>query len=218
MLLSAVCYAMMVTVMTPTPIVMEDDGFSFTESSTVIQLHLGAMFAPSFFTGDLIKASSARLVAYSGTALMMCSFVMCMLGHGMLNFAVGLVLLGLGWNGGFVGATVMLAQSSPPAHAERLQGINDTVMFALSATGVLLSAAIVESELGWLGLLWISMGCTATTLCVVLVLHARESSLLGAEGVEDVAEARVVCDSATDVNVVKDEECVSNPLPKINPE
>ena len=182
MLLSATCYAIMVTVMTPTPIVMQEDGYSFSESSTVIQLHLAAMFAPSFFTGDVIKATSSHLVAYCGTALLMCSFVVCMLGRQMVNFAVGLVLLGLGWNGGFVGATVMLADRSPPHEAERLQGINDTGVFALSATGVLLSAVIVESEIGWIGLLWIAMACTATALCVVVVL--RILKVLAAKGSE----------------------------------
>ena len=117
----------------------------------------------------------------------MCSFVVCMLGRQMVNFTVGLVLLGLGWNGGFVGATVMLADRSPPHEAERLQGINDTGVFALSATGVLLSALIVESEIGWIGLLWVAMACTATAMCVVVVLRILKVSV--AKGSETPATA-----------------------------
>jgi MFS family permease len=127
-------YATMSLVMTSTPLAMYGCGFGFTDSATVIQLHIFAMFAPSFFTGSLIRRYGATNIIAVGV---------------LVNLAcVALALLGVGWNFMFIGATTLLTTVHSPAERAKVQGLNDFAMFATTATAAFSSGGLLNL-LGW---------------------------------------------------------------------
>ena len=101
-------YGLMNLVMPATPLAMVACGFSVDTAAFVIQWHVVAMYAPSFFTGSLINRYGAERIITLGLVLLGCAGLAALLGLHLANFAVGLILLGVGWNFSFVGATAML--------------------------------------------------------------------------------------------------------------
>jgi MFS family permease len=143
-------YGIMVLVMTATPVAMLGCGFSVKDSSWVIQWHALAMFVPSFFTGSLIARYGAEKVSAIGMALLVASAVSGLLGIHFENFAIGLILLGLGWNFGFLGGTTMLTETYAPEEKNKAQGLNDLLVFATTAI-TSLSAGKLLAWFGWTG-------------------------------------------------------------------
>ena len=62
-------YGVMTLVMSATPLAMLACGFNFNQSATVIQVHIIAMFLPSFFTGHLIQRFGARTIVATGALI-----------------------------------------------------------------------------------------------------------------------------------------------------
>jgi predicted MFS family arabinose efflux permease len=145
---AAVAYAAMNLVMTATPVAVLDCHLPFAAAAFVIQWHVFAMHAPSFFTGDLIRRLGARLVMGAGVALMTGSAVVNAAGITLPHFLGALVLLGVGWNFLFVGATALLVRTYAPEEAAVAQGVNDTVLFATMAVSAL-GAGWLYDHLGW---------------------------------------------------------------------
>jgi len=131
--LGAVSQGIMVFLMVPTPLAMIGCGFSETVAGDVIRWHVVAMFAPSFFTGFLIKRFGVHPIALIGLALLIMSSIAALSGLASFHFYGSLVLLGIGWNFGFIGATTMLANSVQEDEKALVQGANDT-MIALVST------------------------------------------------------------------------------------
>src|SRR5690606_7698770 len=89
-----------------------------------------AMFAPSFFTGRLIaRFGKERIVAVGILLLIACAFV-ALSGIQLWQFWTALILLGLGWNFGFIGSTAMVAESYRPSEKSKVQGFHDFVLFS----------------------------------------------------------------------------------------
>jgi predicted MFS family arabinose efflux permease len=141
-------YGMMNLVMTATPIAMVDCGFASADASWVIQWHVLGMFVPSFFTGHLIARFGVEKICLFGMALLILSAIVAMAGIDFANFAVALILLGLGWNFGFIGGTTLLTGTYASSERAKIQGFND---FAISATMAVASLASGKllSGLGW---------------------------------------------------------------------
>jgi len=141
-------YGMMNLVMTATPIAMVDCGFASTDASWVIQWHVLGMFVPSFFTGHLIARFGVEKICLLGMALLIIAAVVAMSGIDFANFALALILLGLGWNFGFIGGTTLLTGTYAPSERAKVQGFND---FAISVTMAIasLSSGKLLSSLGW---------------------------------------------------------------------
>ena len=117
-------------VMTSTPLAIVGCGFTTANAADVVSWHVLAMFAPSFFTGNLIARFGAERVIAAGLVdprrrRRRRRSPASRLGH----FSVALILLGLGWNFGFIGATAMLTAAHtargarPRAGHERLRGL-----------------------------------------------------------------------------------------------
>ena len=140
-------FGIMVLVMTATPVAMLGCGFSVKDSSWVIQWHALAMFVPSFFTGSLIARYGARKISAIGMALLVAAAVSGLLGIHFENFAVGLILLGLGWNFGFLGGTTMLTETYEADEKNKAQGLNDLLVFGTTA----LTSLIAGKLLAWFG-------------------------------------------------------------------
>lgn len=114
-----VSYGLMAFVMTATPLAMIGCGHSTTEAAFGIQWHVLAMFAPSLITGRLIASWGKERITALGLVLIAVSGAVALTGLDLMQFYVSLVLLGIGWNFGFIGATAMIAASHAEAEKSR---------------------------------------------------------------------------------------------------
>ena len=104
-------YALMSFVMTGAPLAMVGCGFSPDEATLGISWHVMAMFGPSFFTGRLIPRFGVERIVAFGLLLLIGCAVVALSGMQLWQFWTSLILLGLGWNFGFIGATAMVAET-----------------------------------------------------------------------------------------------------------
>ena len=147
-------YALMSFVMTGAPLAMVGCGFSPDDATLGISWHVMAMFGPSFFTGRLIhRFGVERIVAFGLLLLIACAAV-ALSGIQLWQFWTSLILLGLGWNFGFIGATAMVAESYRPSEKGKVQGFHDFVLFSSVALASL-SSGIVYNAWGWEMLNWV---------------------------------------------------------------
>lgn len=162
-------YALMSFVMTGAPLAMVGCGFSPDEAALGISWHVMAMFGPSFFTGRLIYRFGAESVVACGLLLLIgCGFV-ALSGIALWQFWTALILLGLGWNFGFIGATAMVADTYWPSERGKVQGFHDTILFGSVALASLASGA-VYSRFGWDMLNWIVFPVSLASLAMLLWL------------------------------------------------
>ena len=145
---AAVGYSVMIMVMTATPLAMLGCGLPGQSVTPVIQWHVVGMFAPSFFTGNLIKRYGAPRIMQIGFALLLGHVAVALSGLEVLHFASALVLLGVGWNFAFVGGTALLTQTYRPAEQLKVQAINEFLVFGLVAVSTL-SAGWLYDRYGW---------------------------------------------------------------------
>jgi MFS family permease len=145
---AAVGYSVMIMVMTATPLAMLGCGLPGPSVTPVIQWHVVGMFAPSFFTGNLIKRYGAPRIMQIGFALLLGHVAVALSGLEVLHFASALVLLGVGWNFAFVGGTALLTQTYRPAEQLKVQAINEFLVFGLVAASTL-SAGWLYDRYGW---------------------------------------------------------------------
>ena len=106
--------------------------------------HVLAMFAPSFFTGSLIARFGAEKIVATGLGLLALCAVVAVSGVTEHHFFVALVLLGLGWNFGFIGATDMLTSSHTSEERSTIQGFNDFCVFGMVTVASLSSGALLN--------------------------------------------------------------------------
>jgi MFS family permease len=157
-------YALMSLVMTGAPLAMVGCGFTANEAALGIQWHVIAMFGPSFFTGKLIARFGKEVIVAAGLVILIgCAFV-ALQGIQLWNFWLSLVLLGLGWNFGFIGATAMVTDCYRPEEKGRVQAFHDFVLFGCVALASLLSGKIFLVW-GWDALNWLILPVTG--LCFV---------------------------------------------------
>lgn len=154
MICGAVSYSLMNLMMTSTPLAVVGCGFSTANAADVVSAHVIAMFAPSFFTGHLIaRFGSAKIVA-AGLVALAAAGIVAMSGVELVQFFVALILLGLGWNFGFIGATAMLTAAHAPEERGAVQGMNDFIVFgsvfiASLSSGVLMYSGGGDVVRGW---------------------------------------------------------------------
>jgi len=145
----ALGYAMMVFVMTATPIAMVDFcGFASSTSTKVISAHVIAMFLPSLFTGSLIIRFGILPILLAGHMFFAVAFITALSGIQLGNFSVALIALGLGWNFCYVGGTTLLTRVHRPIERGRVQGLNEMLVFGSSAVASLAAGAILR-YFGW---------------------------------------------------------------------
>lgn len=126
---SSVGYAVMLMVMTATPLAMQICGQPLGASATVIQWHVLGMFLPSFFTGNLIRRLGVLPIMATGIVLLGGHVVIALSGIEFLHFLSGLILLGAGWNFLFIGGTTLLTEAYRPPERAKTQAAHDFLMF-----------------------------------------------------------------------------------------
>jgi MFS family permease len=148
LLAAVVSNALMSLVMTATPLAMIEHHHSMADAQTGIQWHVIAMFGPSFFTGSLIARFGKPGVAAAGLLLIAGSATVALLGTGLWHFWIALILLGVGWNFGFIASTAMVAELYKPEEAFRVQAMNEFILFSFVAAASFSSGGILVAS-GW---------------------------------------------------------------------
>ncbi len=148
MLCAMFVYGTMTLMMTSTPLAMVACGFGTPDAAKVVQWHVIAMFAPSFFTGSIIARVGPRPVIATGLTLLTACSAVALSGIALHDFYIALVLLGLGWNFGYIGATSLLAANHRPEDRARVQGLNDFLVMGMMATAALSSGKLMATG-GW---------------------------------------------------------------------
>ena len=143
-----VSYPMMNLVMTSAPLAMKICGLSVTDSNFGIQWHIVAMYGPSFFTGSLIARFGAPRIVATGLVLEAAAASIGLSGITVLHFWATLIVLGVGWNFGFVGASALVLETHLPQERNKVQAFNDFLVFGTMAAGSFTSGQLLANY-GW---------------------------------------------------------------------
>jgi len=175
----AICaYALMAMVMTAAPLAMVSHGHDQDMATLGIQWHVIAMFAPSFFTGTLIVRYGAEKIVAVGMVLLLGCAAIALAGISVAHYWSALVLLGVGWNFGFIGGTALVTETYRPEEKERVQALNDALIFGFVALASLSSGHLLVVG-GWdlvnLAVFPVAVFC----LFALGVLHVRRGRALG---------------------------------------
>ena len=148
MICAMVSYALMNLVMTSTPLAVVGCGFEQNTAADVVSAHVLAMFIPSFFTGHLIARFGTTKIVAAGLVVLACAGAVALQGVNVENFFLALILLGVGWNFGFIGATTMLASAHNPEEKGIVQGMNDFFVFGGVTVASLSSGGLMNCSGG----------------------------------------------------------------------
>jgi MFS family permease len=168
-----VSYALMNLVMTATPLAVVGCGFTKGDAANIVTGHVLAMFAPSFVTGHLIARFGATRIVAMGLAILAGAGLVALQGVAITNFFGALILLGIGWNFGFIGATAMLSAAHAPEERGRVQGLNDMIVFGCVTLASLASGGLMNCSGGAP-----AEGWTAVNLAMVPFLTLAGGALI----------------------------------------
>lgn len=141
-------YAVMSLIMTATPLSMRADAFMFGDTAFVIQWHVFFMFAPSFFTSFFIRRFGLMPVMFAGAVFELACAIINLSGNTFNHYWIALMLLGLGWNFLFVGATALVTETYRPGELAKTQAVNDFTIFTFVSLASL-SAGVLQYRYGW---------------------------------------------------------------------
>ena len=166
----AVSYMLMNFLMTAAPLAMQLCGHSQESANLGLQWHVIAMYAPSFFTGRLITRFGATRVVMVGLLLTGLSAAVGLLGIDIAHFWLTLILLGVGWNFGFIGASALVLECHRPEEKTRVQSLNDFIVFGTMAVGSFASGGLLAAY-DWDMVLWVSF--VPLVLAVLALMGTR---------------------------------------------
>ncbi|MGA7484025.1 MAG: MFS transporter, partial [Bradyrhizobium sp.] len=164
-----IAYPTMNLVMTSAPLAMKMCGLSLSDSNFGIQWHIVAMYGPSFFTGTLIARFGAPRVVAAGLLLEACGAIIGLSGITAVHFWATLIVLGLGWNFGFVGASALVLETHRPEERNKVQAFNDFLVFGMMAVGSFSSGQLLANY-GWAAVNWVVFPPVLLGVTVLLVV------------------------------------------------
>lgn len=174
-----VSYTLMNFLMTAAPLAMHLCGHPQESANLGLQWHVIAMYAPSFFTGNLIARFGAMRMAAAGLLLTALAAAVGLAGVDVMHFWWALILLGVGWNFGFLGASAMVLECHRSEEKTRVQSLNDFIVFGLMALGSFTSGGVL-SAYGWSTVLWVSFVPLALAgLALAVVMNRRPAPTAG---------------------------------------
>ncbi len=147
-------YGLMSFVMTGAPLAMVGCGHGVDLAALGISLHILAMFGPSFVTGRLIDRFGKERVTAAGLVLIAAAAMVGLSGLSVAHFWISLVLLGVGWNLGFIGATALVTDCYRPEERAKVQAANDFLVFGSVALASFSSGKLLNLG-GWDTLNWL---------------------------------------------------------------
>lgn len=171
-----VSYSSMTFVMTATPLAMVACNHSVDSAALAIQWHVLAMFAPSFFTGRLIARFGREKIILAGLVLLAGAGAIALSGIAIWQFNASLVLLGIGWNLGYIGSTTLVTDCHRPEERNKVQAINEFMVFGLVAFASFASGKLLH-ESGWstVAVTYMPLVAVAAGLVLMLSLDQRRS-------------------------------------------
>ena len=143
-----ISYGLMNFIMTSAPLAMKLCGHSVTDSNLAIEFHVIALYLPSFITGSLISRFGAGKVILAGMVLIVLAAVAGLAGQTVYHFWADMILVGLGWNFGFIGATALVTETHRPSERTKVQSFNDFLVFGTMVVGSFSSGRILI-DFGW---------------------------------------------------------------------
>ena len=176
-LAGAIGYGVMNFLMTSTPIAMGVCGHPYGDAAFVISSHVIAMFAPSLFTGRLIRAFGVLPLMFAGALLNLAAIAIALSGLGVPHFWGSLVALGLGWNFLYVGGTTLLTETYRPEERAKAQGANELAVFTMMALSSFTSGMIV-THAGWEKVNLAALPLVGVVLAAIGWLALRERKAL----------------------------------------
>lgn len=147
-LCGVISYPMMNLVMTSAPLAMKLCGLSVSDSNFGIQWHIVAMYGPSFFTGALIARFGAPRIVAAGLLLEAAAAGIGLTGITAMHFWATLIVLGVGWNFAFIGASALVLETHRPQERNKVQAFNDFLVFGMMAIGSFSSGQLLANY-GW---------------------------------------------------------------------
>ncbi|NAZ75426.1 MFS transporter [Kineococcus sp. T13] len=145
-------HAVMVALMSMTPVHLSEHGASLSVVGLTISLHVAGMYALSPVFGTLSDRLGARAVVLGGQGLFLAALVLSLLGaDGTGVVTAGLVLLGLGWSASTVAGSTLVTGAVPPAQRPALQGASDALMSLAGAVGGAVAGPVL-ARVGFEGL------------------------------------------------------------------
>jgi MFS family permease len=182
-IVATVSYALMNLVMTSSPLAVVGCGFETADAANVVTGHVLAMYAPSFVTGHIIARFGVERVMGLGLAILASAGAVAISGVELSQFFIALILLGIGWNFGFIGATTLLTTSIAPSERGRMQGLNDLIVFggvtvASLSSGGLMNCSGASVAAGWqaVNMAMLPFLVLAGGALVWLVMRPREAA------------------------------------------
>jgi len=167
-----VSYGVMAFLMTATPLAMHIHSYQFNETAFVIQWHVLGMFAPSFFTGHLIKRYGVLRIMLAGILFNFLCILTNLQGTSVAHFWLGLFLLGIGWNFLFVGATTLLTEGYTAAEKAKTQAINEFAVFSVMVVASISSSTMLDL-FGWRSINYGSLPFLLVMLVAIIFLQKK---------------------------------------------
>ncbi len=172
---AALGYGVMNFLMVATPLAMGFCGHAFKDSVFVLEWHIVGMFLPSLFTGSLIKKFGVLRVISVGALLNFFAIAINVSGTSVSTFWFGLFVLGVGWNFMYIGGTTLLTECYRPSEKNKVQGLNDALVFATMAVSASSSGVLVNTA-GWLKLNHVAIPFVTLSLLAVIWLMFSQSN------------------------------------------
>ena len=170
-------YSIMNLLMCATPLAMLCAQLDFSQTATVIQWHIVAMFAPSLFTGILIRKIGAYVVMLFGCMAIFLGVVVAINGDELVYFELALIFLGVGWNFLYIGSTTLLTETYRPIEKSLVQSFNDTLVF-LSVTIATFFSARLVNNFGWEAInIYASIPIILLALGIIFIMRSNSISL-----------------------------------------
>lgn len=181
MLSAALGYAIMVLLMSVTPLAMVASGHNFGDASLAIQWHVLGMFAPAFFTGFLIRRFGVLQIILTGSGMFAACVAVAATGTTLMHYWAALSLLGLGWNFCYVGGTTLLTEAYTPAEMAKTQGLNDFMIFGSAGLGTFLAGGLLHF-FGWtvLNLAALPLALIIAVAALILLVRRRKAAAAAA--------------------------------------
>ncbi|MFF0945734.1 MFS transporter [Kocuria sp. CPCC 205300] len=140
----ALSHAVMVALMSMTPVHLTGQGASLSLVGLTISLHVAGMYALAPVFGWLADRLGRRPVVLLGQVAFAAALVLSWLASASpVLVTVGLVLLGLGWSASTVAGSALVAEAVPPPERPQLQGVSDLFMNLAGAAGGALAGPVL---------------------------------------------------------------------------
>jgi MFS family permease len=168
----AMAFGVMNLLMVATPLAMEACKHPFAAAAFVLEWHIIGMFGPGLFTGNLIQRYGILPIILTGCVLNVACIMVALSGVEIMQFAIALFLLGIGWNFMYTGGTTLLTTCYKPQEKNKVQGFADSCVFTLMVTSSASSGALLHAN-GWAILNWISLPVVALIFALMVWLASR---------------------------------------------